>query len=75
MNDKALIDRMRREALGRRLRALRQARGWTVTRAAEAAQLPPESLCRVELGKRWPKIPTLLAILSGLGCGLRDLFE
>ena len=69
----AILDKMRREAIGQRLRAERTAKGWTLAQMGDASDTPPETLCRIELGRRWPQLTTLYRIAGALGVSVREL--
>lgn len=59
--DAALAD------LGRQVRRLRQAGGWTQGEVAEAAGISRQLLSRMERGTVQGQLATLLAVVSGLG--------
>jgi DNA-binding XRE family transcriptional regulator len=52
---------------GERLRALREAKGWTQGQLAQRAGLRMNSVSRLELGKYPPTWPTVLALAAALG--------
>ena len=60
-------------AIGGRVRHGRQARGWTLDRLAEAAQVSRRVLVNVEQGATNPSVGTLLRISDALGVGLPAL--
>jgi len=70
-----LADAARREArtLGRRLAALRRARGPTGKAVAERAGIAPRSLSRIERGEHDVVFSTLTPLLAAMGCSVRDL--
>ncbi len=61
------------EQLGPRLRAARQARGWTLQRLADLAAISPSTLSRLESGQRQPSLELLLPLTRRLGIRLEDL--
>lgn len=61
--------------VGRRLKAARTARGWTLDRLARAADVSPSTLSRLEGGKRQASLELLLPLTRQLGIGLDDLVE
>lgn len=62
-------------ALGARLQALRKARGWTQEQLAEALDLQPVTLSRVETGDRAISISLLADAARVLGVSLGDLVD
>lgn len=62
-------------AIGARVRAERQARGWTLDQLAEAAGVSRRSTINVEQGVANPSVGTLLRISDALGIGLPALVE
>ena len=61
-------------ALGTRVRELRESRGWTLERAAEAMDLDLKHLQKVEAGKLNVTLVTLVRIAGGFGEPLSSLF-
>lgn len=61
-------------ALGRRLRALREAKGWTLERSAERCDLDLKHLQKIEAGQLNVTLVTLVRLSKGLGCSMADLF-
>jgi transcriptional regulator with XRE-family HTH domain len=61
------------EALGRRVRAARSARGWTLDQLAEHSGVSRRMIVNVESGSSSPSITTLLRLANGLGLTLADL--
>jgi DNA-binding Xre family transcriptional regulator len=59
--------------IGRRIRALRKARGLTSKDLAVRAGIHPQSLSRIEHGQHDVVFTTLRRILAAMGCSLRDL--
>ena len=60
--------------MGRRIRRLREAKGWTQERLAEAADLDRAYVAGVEVGLRNPSLRNLAKIAKALGVTLRRLF-
>jgi transcriptional regulator with XRE-family HTH domain len=63
------------KALGKRIRELRDAKGWSQERLAAAAYLDRSYLAGIESGARNPSVRSLLKIANALKVQLRDLFE
>jgi transcriptional regulator with XRE-family HTH domain len=63
------------KALGDRVRELREARGWTLERAAEASNLDLKHLQKVEAGKLNLTLVTLVRIAEGFGEPMAALFK
>lgn len=62
-------------AIGARVRQQRSARGWTLDRLAEQAQVSRRQLVNIEQGTANPSISTLLRVSAALGIGLPDLVQ
>ena len=62
-------------ALGQRLQVTRKSRGWTQERLAEALDLQPVTLSRVETGDRAVSISLLADCARVLGVTLGDLVD
>ncbi len=62
------------KALGVRTRELREKRGWTLERAAEAMDLDLKHLQKVEAGKLNVTLVTLVRIAEGLAVPVATLF-
>ena len=71
--------RRRREtavaALGRRVRALRDAKGWSQERLAEQADLDRSYIAGIEVGARNPSVKALERLATALSVRLSELFE
>lgn len=61
--------------LGKKIRALRQARGWTQEQLAAAANITPQYLSKIETGAKPASIITLGTIASALSMELQIDFE
>ncbi len=55
------------ERFGARVRALRQMRGWSQARLAEAVDLSPNHVGVIERGEKAPTLDTIDAIATALG--------
>src|SRR5690348_4738246 len=64
-----------REALGRRLRALRQDQQETLLETAGRAGISPQYLSEVERGRKEPSSEMIAALAGALGTTLIDLTE
>lgn len=60
-------------AIGLRLRAAREAKGWTQADVAEAIGIEPETLSRYEAGVRGPSVTVLAHAAKALGTTLPAL--
>jgi len=69
--------RFRREVerLARRIRDLRNQRGWTVDEASERMRIEPMSLRRIEAGKANPTFGTLVSVASAFRLTLVELLQ
>lgn len=63
------------KALGRRIRALRTAKGWTQQLLADHAELTRESISAIENGRFDPTFSTLARIARALSLTLEELFR
>ncbi len=61
--------------IGRRLRELREQRGWTQAEFAERNGKAIETISNIERGKTVPGLLTLERFARSLGVGLEDLFR
>lgn len=62
-------------AIGARVRQQRSARGWTLDRLADQAQVSRRQLVNIEQGTANPSIATLLRVSAALGIGLPELVQ
>lgn len=60
-------------AIGLRIRKLRKQKYWTQEKLAEKAEIAPDYLCRIELGKKHPSLKTILLIANALNTTVDDL--
>lgn len=67
--------RDKRQRLGARLRALRQARGMTQEELAERAGLHPTYIAKIELGGRLPTLEALSSLAAALGVPAATIVE
>jgi transcriptional regulator with XRE-family HTH domain len=63
------------KALGQRIRNLRDAKGWSQERLAEAAYLDRSYLAGIERGLRNPSVRSLLKIAGALKVRIGELFS
>jgi transcriptional regulator with XRE-family HTH domain len=61
--------------VGRRIRALRMERGWSTSQLAAAVGVTRAAVNHWEVGRRWPKVPTLLDVADELGVDLYMLLS
>lgn len=61
------------DSVGRRIRARRQAKGWTQEQLAAAAGVHPTYLGGIERGTRNPSLRNLLRVAAALGVELARL--
>lgn len=61
--------------LGKRLRRLRDGRGWTLDELAERTGLSKPYLSRLETGERQPSIAALLSVAQTYGVTVASLFQ
>jgi transcriptional regulator with XRE-family HTH domain len=71
---KSAIVEVSRDDVGTRIRDLRDAKGWSQERLAEAAYVDRSYLAGIERGLRNPSIRSLLKIANALRVHMRDLF-
>ncbi len=60
-------------AIGLRIRKLRRQKFWTQEKLSEKAEIAPDYLCRIELGKKHPSLKTILLIANALNTTVDDL--
>jgi transcriptional regulator with XRE-family HTH domain len=60
---------------GKRLKALREAKGWTRYRLAKLAGLTNEGVVRVEAGDTDPKLSTLVKLAGAFGVEVWEMLE
>lgn len=63
------------KALGKRIRVLRSAKGWTQQLPADHAELSRESVSAIENGRFDPTFSTLGKIARALSLTLEELFK
>jgi transcriptional regulator with XRE-family HTH domain len=61
--------------LGRRVRSLRDAKGWSQERLAEHASLDRSYIAGIEVGARNPSLKALERLAAALSVRLAGLFE
>lgn len=62
-------------ALGRRVRSLRDAKGWSQERLAEQADLDRSYIAGIEVGARNPSVKALERLAAALSVRISELFE
>ncbi len=62
-------------ALGRRVRALRDAKEWSQERLAEGADLDRSYIAGIEVGVRNPSLKALERLAAALSVRISELFE
>lgn len=60
-------------AIGRAIRELRMAKGWTPLQLGQSVGADRSTITRIETGVRQPSLDVLLGILGALEIGLTDL--
>lgn len=63
------------QALGARVRRLREAKSWTQEVLAERADLDRSYIAGIEAGLRNPSVKAAAKLARGLGMSLSELFE
>lgn len=61
--------------LGRRVKALRDEKGWSQERLAEAAEMDRSYLAGIEVGSRNPSVKALERVALALSVPIGALFE
>jgi len=61
------------QAIGRRIRSLREGRGWSLERLGLSVGLSKQGICRIERGEVGSSPSTYEQIARTLGVTLRDL--
>lgn len=76
MSSSRLSDRRKRrsDSIGRRIPACREAAGLTQEQLAEAAEIHPRSLQKIEAGENCPMLSTLERLQRALRCPWEALF-
>ena len=59
--------------IGLRIRKLRRQKLWTQEKLSEKAEIAPDYLCRIELGKKHPSLKAILQIAHALNTTVDDL--
>ncbi len=59
-----------KKIFGERLQRVRKNHGWTKQALAEMVGVSDVAIGYFEHGKRWPAVPTLIALAEALGCSL-----
>jgi transcriptional regulator with XRE-family HTH domain len=61
--------------LGERIKALREAKGWSQEVLAERASIQRSYIADLERGSRNPSVRTLVKLANAFRVSLRDLFD
>jgi transcriptional regulator with XRE-family HTH domain len=61
--------------LGRRIRQLRDAKGWSQERLAEEADMDRSYIAGIEVGARNPSLKALERLAKGFRVSIADLFQ
>jgi transcriptional regulator with XRE-family HTH domain len=61
--------------LAARIKALREAKGWSQERLAERAAMQRSYLADLELGRRNPSVRTLVKVANAFGIPISELFD
>ena len=64
-----------KKLLGKRIKELRKAKGYTQEKLAELIDIETCSLSAIEIGRHYPSMPTLAKIAESLNVELKNLFE
>ena len=64
-----------KKLLGKRIKELRKAKGYTQEQLAELIDIETCSLSSIEIGRHYPSMPTIVKIAENLGVELHKLFE
>ena len=59
--------------LAQKLRALREARGWTIEQAAEKMNVEPAQVARMEAGTANPSLAVLVDVANAFGMSVKEL--
>lgn len=62
------------QSLGHRIRALRQAKGWTLEQASQSSGLARSTLSKIENDQMSPTYDALIKLAAGFGTDLSELF-
>lgn len=62
-----------KKEFGKRVRQLREGKGWAQTDLAYEADIEPGYVSRIELGKANPSITIVVALVKALNCNIQDL--
>ena len=73
--ERARLVRIRRMTLASRLRALREARGWSQETLARRAGVDRSFYADLELGNHSPRVDLLWEIAAAYGVPISDLFR
>ncbi len=65
----------KKKLLGRRIKEIRKAKGYTQEKLAELIDIETCSLSAIEIGRHYPSMPTVVKIAEKLDVELKNLFE
>lgn len=65
----------KKKLLGKRIKELRKAKGYTQEKLAEMIDIETCSLSAIEIGRHYPSMPTVVKIAEKLDVELKSLFE
>jgi len=65
-----MMDIQAKKIFGDRLKAAREQHGWTKQTLATMVGVSDVSIGYFEHGKKWPSVPTLIALAQALDCSL-----
>ncbi len=65
----------KKKLLGRRIKEIRKAKGYTQEKLAEMIDIETCSLSAIEIGRHYPSMPTVVKIAEKLDVELKSLFE
>ncbi len=60
---------------GKRVRELRQSRGYTQEKLSELLWIDPQHFCKMENGNHFPTVKNLVNLANVLGVDVKDLFS
>lgn len=60
---------------GRRIKQLREAKGWTQEELAERSGVSAQAVSHYETGRRSPLFSTAVHLAAALGCPVTDLLQ
>jgi transcriptional regulator with XRE-family HTH domain len=64
-----------KKALGKRIKQLREGKGWTQEELAARTEFAPRQIQFLEHGRHWPRIKTIERLAKELNAEPEDLFD